>query len=221
MVRWTGKSPLPFQMSSAAIRGNRENPGLQRSASIPPPQMPYGPQQGGLRDILGVVTVPQHPEAEAEHDVLEPLDQLPDSLGISRETAANEFAFVVHLALLSRHHDLPDRNPAGFVGCNFWQNLRLWPRERAVCSPSTQPARRFRFSTQLPWNRSRPSLVRLNPLAKNFRRPQWSSTFEDSLWRNAFFSKELRRLFLAVARPRFGASSPDSSRTGNIPAETA
>jgi hypothetical protein len=119
LFRGTGKSPLPFQMSSAAIRGNREYPRLQRTASIPSPQMPYRPEERDLRHIFRVVTMPQHPETEPKHTVFKPFNQFPNSLGISRETAANEFAFVVHLALLSRHNELPRRLAKGFVGCNI------------------------------------------------------------------------------------------------------
>lgn len=62
------RPPFPFrQQRPAAIAGDRQNPGLQRTLTIPVMQTADNAHEGLLGHIFGFVVLSHHPEAERIH----------------------------------------------------------------------------------------------------------------------------------------------------------
>jgi len=53
-----------------------------------------GLEEGLLENILGTLTIPEHPEQEAEQIVVVPVDQDPERLGLAPVAESQKKAFI-------------------------------------------------------------------------------------------------------------------------------
>jgi len=82
------------QGCSAAIDGDRKEPGMERPCGIPLMETAKGPEEDILNDVFGVLSVAQHTETESEKRVLEKLHELAESGTVSSQATLNQFGFV-------------------------------------------------------------------------------------------------------------------------------
>ena len=121
---------LARQMSSAAVDGNRQDPGLQGPDPVPLVQMAHGPHQRFLRHVFRILPVIELPQAKREHLALVLLDEHSQTVGITSQAAFDEFPVVhrvLHLSLeknTRRRVKRFQRHRASGTGCTTIRKSR-------------------------------------------------------------------------------------------------
>ena len=75
---------------TTAVGGDLHDPGRQRLLRIPTAEVFDRAQKGILSRIFRILAMTKHAKAENENAVLEQPDELPESIGVARQTALNE-----------------------------------------------------------------------------------------------------------------------------------
>ena len=103
-----GLSGSARERGPTPVQGDPEQPGAERPVAVEIWEATDRPHEGLLHDVLGVVAIPEHPDAEAEDHPLVALDQLTRCLGIAATKGLDQRA-VVHRGHLSPNRGLPGR----------------------------------------------------------------------------------------------------------------
>src|SRR5207249_2439181 len=101
--------------SPATIDRDADNPRLERSIRVPALQAAKDPQENFLSHILGVLTMAQQADAQAEDLRLKAVDQDPDRFGFPPKAATHQSGFFgCHVFESGARQKIPAKTRHGF-----------------------------------------------------------------------------------------------------------
>jgi hypothetical protein len=100
----------------AAVRRDPEEPGTEGSTQIEAGDPAEGPNERLLNHVLGVLAVPHHPEAKAEDNAVEAVEQQTGGLGVARPERFDQRAVIHHAWPSPDDRDVNERsNVPGYL----------------------------------------------------------------------------------------------------------
>jgi hypothetical protein len=106
---------------AATVGGDGHQPREERPFRVPAPQVAHGAHQRLLGGVFRILAVPQHPQAQPEHGLLEPLDELANGRLVARQAPLHEFLDVTR-------HKQPAFTLLTFAG---WRTVSAMPPRSA------------------------------------------------------------------------------------------